>query len=370
MKILVTGAKGFIGRNLIAHLEQLGQEITILPYDIDTPQELFTDYTACCDFVYHLAGVNRPLDTKDYMKDNADFTQVLLSTLEQQGNKAPVLVTSSIQAALNNPYGKSKKAMEKLVLAGNRDGERQIYLYRLPNVFGKWCRPNYNSVVATFCHQIARGLPVVVNDRDTIMQLVYIDDVVKEFIGALAGTVTRENGFCTIKHIYTEKLGRIADLLEQFSGNQENLQLPKMSDPFTKKLYSTYLSYLPKDQFSYPLTMHTDARGSFTEFFRTSDSGQVSVNVAKPGVIKGNHWHHTKTEKFLIVSGEGVIRLRKIDEEEMVEYHLDSEHLKSIDIPPGYIHQIENTGEIDLVTLIWCNECFDSDNPDTYSEEV
>ena len=366
MKVLVTGAKGFIGKNLIHTMENMA-DMEILEYDMDTDDSLLPQYTAECDFVFHLAGVNRPENPEDFMKGNFGFTSALLENLMQAGNKAPVLITSSIQAALDNPYGQSKKAGEDLIFEYGRDNGAEVYVYRMPNVFGKWCRPNYNSAIATFCHNIARDLPITVNDPSHMMQLVYIDDVVAEFIRASRGEANRnpEDGFCYIEPVHSATLGQIVELLDSFKNARKTLSVPDMSDPLTKKLYATYLSYLPEQAFSYPLKMNMDDRGSFTEILRTADRGQFSVNVAKPGITKGNHWHHTKNEKFLVVSGKGVIRFRKVGSNQVTEYFVSGDKPEVVDIPPGYTHNIENTGDTDLVTFMWCNECFDPDKPDT-----
>ncbi len=382
MKILVTGANGFVGKNLTATLANiqsgkdktfpLSPEITVFAYDIDTPEENLDTYTQECDFVFHLAGVNRPKEESEFMEGNFGFTSVLLDKLKKHGNKAPVLITSSIQAELDNPYGRSKKAGEDLLFAYGKETGAKVLVYRLPNVFGKWCRPNYNSAVATFCYNVAHDLPITVNDRTHPMHLVYIDDVIREFIGALCGTETKgEDGFCTVPISHRITLGEIADLIESYRESRENKQTPYLADgSFEKKLYSTYLSYLPKDAFSYPLVMHCDERGSFTEVLRTPERGQMSVNISKPGITKGNHWHHTKNEKFLVASGRGVIRFRKIDEDEVIEYYVSGDKLEVVDIPVGYTHNIENLGETDMVTLMWCNECFEPERPDTYFLEV
>lgn len=380
MRLLITGAKGFVGKNLIAQLHNikdgkakkdgLTSELTLYEYDMDTNPELLDLYTKDCDFVFHLAGVNRPKDENEFMEGNFGFTSVLLQSLKKNGNKAPVLITSSIQAALDNPYGRSKKAGEDLLLDYGRENGVKTLVYRLPNVFGKWCRPNYNSAVATFCHNIANGLSIQINDPNTDMKLVYIDDVVEEFLCALSGQENREGDFCSVPVVHAVKLGEIADLLYSFRESRKTLSVPKLDNPFEKALYSTYLSYLPKDQFSYPLKMNIDERGSFTEIIRTPDRGQFSVNISKPGITKGNHWHHTKNEKFVVVSGKGLIRFRKIGGDEVIDYHVSGENIEVVDIPTGYTHSIVNEGETDLVTFMWCNECFDPDRPDTYFEEV
>ncbi|HBG40889.1 MAG TPA: capsular biosynthesis protein [Porphyromonadaceae bacterium] len=380
MNILITGAKGFIGKNLIAELKNikegkaktydLSSELEILPYDIDTDPALLDTYAQKADFVFHLAGVNRPKEQLEFMEGNFGFTSTLLDKLQHYGNTCPIMISSSIQAALDNPYGVSKKAGEELLFDYYRKTGAKVYVYRFPNVFGKWCRPNYNSAVATFCNNIAHDLPIQVNDPKVVMTLVYIDDVVKELIAALEGNAHTEGAYCKVKTEHTITLGKIVELIYSFKESRKNLLVPDFSDAFTKKMYSTYLSYLPEDDFSYPLTMHTDERGSFTEFLKSSDRGQVSVNISKPGITKGNHWHHTKNEKFLVVSGKGVIRFRKPDEENVIEYFVSGDRLEVVDIPVGYTHYIENLGETDMVTVMWVNEIFDPERPDTFFLKV
>ena len=381
MKILVTGAKGFIGKNLIATLQNirdgkdkttaLSPDITIYACDVDTPAEDLDRFCADCDFVFNLAGVNRPKEEVEFMQGNFGFASRLLDTLKRYKNTCPVMLSSSTQASLQNPYGESKKAGEDLFFCYAKETGAKVLVYRFPNVFGKWCRPNYNSAVATFCYNIARDLPITVNDRSHEMTLVYIDDVVAELVRAASGTETRDGAFCRVPVEHHATLGEIVDLLYGFKESRKTLAVPDMTnDSFSKKLYSTYLSYLPEDAFSYPLTMHEDARGSFTEILRTGNCGQFSVNISKPGITKGNHWHHTKNEKFLVVQGEAVIRFRKIDEDKVYSYSVSGDKLEVVDIPTGYTHSIENTGEGDLVTFMWCNECFDPARPDTYALDV
>lgn len=370
MRILVTGAKGFIGRNLIAELNNRGYE-TIYQYDMDSDPEHLKTYVKNCDFVFHLAGVNRPQNEEEFMEGNFGFTSYLLDSLRKHGSKAPVLITSSIQALQDNPYGRSKKAGEELLFQYQKETGVQVYVYRLQNVFGKWCRPNYNSVVATFCHNIANDLPINVNDREHLISLVHVDDVVNTFISAMEGNETcARDGLYYVRDVYPVKLGAIADLIYTFRASRENLQVPDMADLLSRKLYSTYLSYLPTENFSYPLSMNADSRGSFTEFFKSPERGQISVNISKPGITKGNHWHHTKNEKFLVVSGQGLIRFRKIDEDRIIEYRVSGENLKVVDIPPGYTHNISNVGDSDLVTVMWASEVFDPEKPDTYPLQV
>ncbi len=369
MKILVTGAKGFIGKNLITELRNRGYA-DIFEYDKDTDLSLLDEYCKDADFVFHLAGVNRPQEQSEFMEGNFGFTSTLLDTLKKYRNTCPVLMSSSIQAELDNPYGKSKKAGEDLLFAYSKETGVKVLVYRLPNVFGKWCRPNYNSAVATFCYNIAHNLPITVNDPTIVMNLVYIDDVVEELISALQGKENSAGLFCEVSVVHTIQLGEIVDLIYSFKNSREERTVPYMKDTFTKKLYSTYLSYLPEDQFSYSLKMNQDNRGSFTEFIKTIDRGQVSINISKPGVTKGNHWHQTKTEKFLVVSGKGVIRFRKIDSDKVIEYYVSGEKMEVVDIPPGYTHNIENLGDTDMVTIMWANEPFNPKKPDTYYLEV
>jgi UDP-2-acetamido-2,6-beta-L-arabino-hexul-4-ose reductase len=369
MKILITGSKGFVGKNLIAELKN-NECLDILEFDIDTDQSLLDQYTKECEFIFHLAGVNRPIDEKEFMEGNFGFTSELLKLLKKHNNKAPILITSSIQAKLDNPYGKSKKAGEELLFDYSKETFANVYVYRLANLFGKWSRPNYNTVVATFCYNIARNMEVQINNPDAELNLCYIDDVLEEFMKALGGNPTREDNYCIVPINYLIKLGELAKKIQGFKENRKTLNVPNMKDEFSKKLYSTYLSFLLKDDFAYDLRMNVDNRGSFTEMIRTPERGQISVNVSKPGITKGNHWHHTKNEKFLVVSGKGIIRFRKIDEEEIVEYRVSGDKLQVVDIPTGYTHSIVNVGETDLVTVMWVNECFNPENPDTYYLEV
>lgn len=371
MKVLVTGAKGFIGKNLITELTRR-EGIMVLPFDIDTPIERLDEYCRECDFVYNLAGINRPEKVEEFMEGNFGFASTLVETLKRYGNNCPIMNSSSIQAALDNPYGNSKKAGEDMLFAYGKETGAPIYVYRFPNVFGKWCRPNYNSAVATFCHNIAHDLPIQVNNRATVMHLVYIDDVVEELLQALKGQPhKKEDGYCYVPVEYEATLGEILDLLYSFKESRNNFTIPDMTDgSISKKLYSTYLSYLPEEEFSYPLKMNVDARGSFTEILRSVDRGQVSINISKPGITKGNHWHHTKNEKFIVVSGRGLIQFRKIGSDEILEYHVSGDKLEVVDIPTGYTHNIINEGDTDMVTLMWCNECFDPDRPDTIYEPV
>ena len=369
--ILITGYAGFVGKNLVAELKNQGYENLLLFERGDTPETL-ARYAAQASFVIHLAGINRPKDPSEFYSGNAGLTDVLLAELEKAANKAPVLVTSSVQAILDNDYGKSKKQAEDAIFAHGDKMGSPVYVFRMEGVFGKWCRPNYNSVVATFCHNIARDLPIQVRDPAFELPLVYIDDVVRCILDALDGKVQKDaEGICRIHPVHSVTLGRLAELLYFFKESRQSLAVPALSpDSFEKKLYSTYLSYLPTDAFKYPLTMHTDERGSFTEFLRSPERGQVSVNISKPGIVKGNHWHHTKNEKFLVVKGQGLIRLRRIDSQEVLEYPVSGDKLEVVDIPVGYTHSIENVGSEDMITVMWANEAFDPDHPDTHFLKV
>jgi len=369
MKILVTGAKGFVGKNLIAELRNQGNN-DIFEFDIETDKSLLDGFVKECEFVFHLAGVNRPKDEKEFMEGNFGFTSELLSLLKKYNNKVPVLITSSIQAEKDNAYGISKKAGEDLLFNYSKETEAKVFVYRLQNLFGKWSKPNYNTVVATYCYNIARNLDIQINNPDAVINLCYIDDVIEEFVKALNGCATKQGNYCLVPITHAIKLGELALVIRGFKKSRVDLSVPDMKDELTKKLYSTYLSFLPENEFSYDLKMNCDNRGSFTEFIRTPERGQVSVNVSKPGITKGNHWHHTKNEKFLVVSGKGIIRFRKIESEEIIEYEVSGDRLQVVDIPTGYTHSIVNVGENDLVTVMWVNECFNPDKPDTYYLEV
>lgn len=382
MNILVTGANGFVGRNLVSQLENIGsgkarnyaiagEELHVLCYDVDSDPAALEEYCRRADFVFNLAGVNRPEDPSEFMKGNFGFASLLLDTLKKCGNSCPVMISSSTQAALDNPYGESKRAGEELLFEYGRETGAKVLVYRFPNVFGKWCRPNYNSAVATFCHNIAHGLPIRVNDPSVVMHLVYIDDVVDELIGALSGDEHRAGAFCEVPVVHTITLGGIVDLLYSFRDMQQDLEVPDLGDAFTKKLYSTYLSYLPKEKFCYPLKMNVDNRGSFTEIIRTPDRGQFSVNISKPGITKGEHWHHTKNEKFVVVSGHGLVQLRKIGTDEVINFEVSGEKMEVVEMIPGYTHNIINLSDTeDLVTFMWANEAFNPERPDTYFEPV
>ena len=388
MNILITGASGFVGRNLCAQLRNIRDgkaknyavsgDLTLYEYDLNSTPEELDAYCRDADFVFNLAGVNRPQDPAEFMRGNFGFASTLLATLKKHGNTCPVMISSSIQAALVNPYGESKRAGEQLLFDYAEETGAKVLVYRFPNLFGKWCRPNYNSAVATFCNNIANDLPITVNDPSVVMHLVYIDDVVDELIGALTGGEHRDGAFCVVPTSHRITLGAIVDLLHTFRRMPETLEVPDTTkDGFAKKLYATYLSYLPSDRFAYDLKMNVDPRGSFTEIIRTADRGQFSVNVSKPGITKGQHWHHTKNEKFVVVHGHGLIQLRKVGTDEngqlypVVNYEVSGEKIQVVEMIPGYTHNIVNLSDTeDLVTFRWCNECFDPAKPDTYFEPV
>ncbi|WP_285946331.1 NAD-dependent epimerase/dehydratase family protein [Thomasclavelia cocleata] len=381
MKILITGANGFVGKNLVSTLKNIkdGKDKThnidiedIYSYDVDNTIEDLRKYTSDCDFVFHLAGINRPKDVSEFYEGNATFTEALCSLLEEHDNKSPILISSSIQASRDNDYGKSKKEGEEYLLNHGKKMDSKVYVYRLANLFGKWCRPNYNSVTATWCYNVANEKDIQINDPNVELPLCYIDDVVNEFLNALEGHPTAcKEGIYEVHPVHHVKLGELANIIKSFKESRGTLNVPDMKEgSLEKKLYSTYLSYLPKDKFSYPLKMNIDQRGSFTEFLKTEEYGQVSVNVSKPGITKGQHWHHSKNEKFLVVSGKGLIQFRDIYSDKIIEYYVSGDKLEVIDIPTGYTHNIINIGESDMVTIMWANEKFDPEHPDTYYEEV
>ena len=383
MKILVTGAKGFIGKNLIAQLHNIqsgkarnygltsADNLTVFEYDIDSDPAELEIYCKNADFVFNLAGINRPKDQTEFMKGNFGFASTLLDTLKKYHNTCPVMISSSIQAALHNPYGESKRAGEELMESYSQETGAKVLIYRFPNVFGKWCRPNYNSAIATFCNNIAHNMPIQVNDPNVVMNLVYIDDVVDELIAALQGKEHRNGEFCEVPVVHTITLGKIVELLYSFKECRNTLDVPNVGDALTKKLFATYLSYLPKEEFSYPLKMNMDNRGSFTEIIRTTDKGQFAVNISKPGITKGQHWHHSKVEKFVVVHGHGLIQQRNILSDEVINTEVSGDAITVVETIPGYTHNLINLSDTeDLVTFIWCNECFDPNRPDTYFEKV
>ena len=399
MKILVTGAKGFVGKNLCAQLNNIKEgkarcygDLTInevYEYDIDSTLEDLDKWCADCDFVFNLAGVNRPKDNDEFMKGNFGFASTLLDTLKKHHNCCPVMLSSSIQATLagrfgTSEYGKSKKAGEELFFEYQKETGVKVLVYRFPNLYGKWCRPNYNSAVATFCNKIANDLPIQVNDPDVELELLYIDDLVEEMIAALEGkehhcefdgvdTVMQADGrYCAAPITHHVKLGEIVELLHQFAEMPQSLMIPEIpADGFAKRLYSTYLSYLPKEKAIFDLKMNTDARGSFTELVHTPKCGQVSINISKPGITKGQHWHNTKWEQFIVVSGHGLIQLRKEGSDEILNYEVSGDKIQSVIMLPGYTHNIINLSDTeDLVTVMYCNEIFNPEKPDTYFDPV
>ena len=399
MKILVTGAKGFVGRNLCENLKAVrdGKNRTrpalqiedVFEYDLDTPPAELDHFCAQADFVFNLAGVNRPKNNDEFMQGNFGFASTLLDTLKSHANRCPVMLSSSIQATLigrygESDYGKSKLAGEELFFTYGQETGAPVLVYRFPNLFGKWCKPNYNSAVATFCHNMARDLPITVNDRNASLELLYIDDLVTEMLDALEGkehrctfdglqTVPCADGkYCAAPVTHRVTLGEIVDLLDAFKAQATTLMMPEIpANSFAKKLYSTYLSYLPKEKVSFPLKMNEDARGSFTELLKTENCGQFSVNISKPGITKGQHWHNTKWEFFIVVAGHGLIRQRKIGTDEVLEFEVSGEKIEAVHMLPGYTHNIINLSETDnLVTVMWANELFDPKHPDTFFEVV
>ena len=369
MEVLITGAKGFIGKNLVSTLER-EDKYEIICIDRENSKEELEKGVLNSDFIVHLAGINRPKNEEEFFKGNTGLTEDIIEILKKNNKNTSILITSSIQADLDNAYGQSKKGAEEALIKYMTDTKGNVFIFRLPNVFGKWCRPNYNSAIATFCHNIARGEEVWISDPTKEMTLVYIDDVVRNIKNVIDNEKTYIPGYQNVDIEHKATLGEIVDLINSFKESRKSLMIPNMENELTKKLYSTYLSYLPENDFSYPLKMNVDNRGSFTEFIKSKDRGQVSVNISKPGITKGNHWHDTKNEKFLVVSGEGVIRFRKVDSGEIIEYKVSGEKLEVVDIPVGYTHSIINTGERDMVTIMWVNEIFNPEKPDTIYLEV
>ena len=396
MKILVTGAKGFVGKNLCAELKNVkegkskcwGPELVVdevFEYDLGNSQQELDEWCSKCDFVFNLAGVNRPKETSEFMEGNFGFASTLLDTLKKHKNTCPVMLSSSQQASLtgrfgNSEYGRSKKAGEELFFAYSEETGAKVMVYRFPNLFGKWCRPNYNSAVATFCNNIANDLPITVNDPSVELELLYIDDLVAEMMSCLKGeehhcefegldVLPQEDGrYCYVPTTHKITLGAIVDLLHEFAAQPNTLTIPEIPEgSFAKKLYSTYLSYLPKEKVAFPLKMNVDQRGSFTELVHTLNCGQVSINISKPGITKGQHWHHTKWEFFIVVAGHGLIQERKIDSDEVIEFEVSGENIQCVHMLPGYTHNIINLSDTEnLVTVMYCNEIFNPDKPDTY----
>ncbi len=398
MKILVTGAKGFVGRNLVAQLRNIQEgkakyygEVSVsevFEYDIDSTAEELDRYCREATFVFNLAGVNRPQDPKEFMAGNFGFASTLLDTLKKHGNTCPVMISSSIQATCigryDSDYGRSKKAGEELFFDYETETGAKVLVYRFPNLFGKWSRPNYNSAVATFCNNIANDLPIQVNDPSVQLELLYIDDLVDEMIAALKGeehhcefegvetVLTQDGRYCAVPTTHKVTLGEIVSLLEEFKSQPATLLIPAIPhNSFAKKLYSTYLSYLPKEKVAFPLKMNVDERGSFTELVKSLDKGQVSINISRPGITKGQHWHHTKWEFFIVVAGKGLIQQRKVGTDEVLNFEVSGDKIEAVHMLPGYTHNIINLSQIEnLVTVMYCNECFDPNHPDTFFEPV
>ena len=369
MKVLITGANGFVGKNLQSFLS-LNKEIEVLLYDKESTQEELDKYTKECDFVYHLAGVNRPQDPKEFMEGNFGFTSTLLDKLKKNNNKASIMISSSIQAELDNDYGKSKKAGEDLLFKYGKENDVKVYVYRFPNLFGKWCRPNYNSVIATFCNNVATNQEIVVNDENKELTLAYIDDVCEEIVKCLNGKSTKEGDFCKVPITYTKKLGYIAELIKSFKENDRGIMVPSTGDDFIKKLYATYISYVPLNEMVVDLTEHRDNRGVFCELVRTEGSGQVSVSTTNPNIVRGGHYHHTKMERFIVIKGKAKIEFEHVLTHEKIEFEVSGDKLQYVTIPVGYQHCINNIGEGELILILWANELFDENKPDTYVMEV
>ncbi|MEE0895455.1 MAG: capsular polysaccharide biosynthesis protein CapF [Bacteroidales bacterium] len=382
MKVLVTGAKGFVGKNLVAQLNNIKDGKArcygdlnidaVYEYDIDSTIEELDAFCKDCDFVFNLAGVNRPQNQEEFMQGNFGFASTLLDTLKKHGNKCPVMISSSTQAALDNPYGESKRAGEQLMFSYAEETGAKVLVYRFPNLFGKWCRPNYNSAVATFCNNIANDLPIQVNDPKVVLNLVYIDDLVDEMIAALKGEEHRKDQFCSVPIVHSVALGEIVEMLYKFKEQPQSLIVPEIpNNSFIKKLYSTFLSYFPKEKVAFPLKMNIDDRGSFTELLKSKDVGQVSINISKPGITKGQHWHNSKWEFFIVVAGHGLIQERKIGSDEVIEFEVSGDKIEAVHMLPGYTHNIINLSQTEnLVTVMWANEEFDANKPDTFFELV
>lgn len=365
----MTGANGFIGKNLCARLERL-EEVILFKISRQTKESELMAALADAHVIYHLAGVNRPKDLKEFTSGNVDFTQAILNGLQSNSNKPKLIISSSSQAELDNDYGKSKRKAEELVEVAAKNGICQAVVFRLPGVFGKWSKPNYNSVVSTFCYNAANGLELEVRDPNYTFPLVYVDDVVEQFLSHLSHPVGIDFSYEEIRTVFNVSLGYLANTIKSFPTNRQTLLAPAVGDTLTKYLYSTYLSYLPEDSFSYPMELKVDNRGDLFEWIKSKEFGQIFISTTKPGITRGNHYHHTKTEKFLVIRGEAVIRFRRIDSDKVIEYKVNGKNPTVVDIPTGYTHNITNTGESELITLFWANEIFDTNRTDTYFLEV
>ena len=368
MKVLITGANGFIGRNLISNLS-LNKEIEIYPYDKDSTLEELDQYTKDCEFIFHLAGVNRPEKTEEFMEGNFGFTSTLLDYLKKNNNKSPIMISSSIQAELDNDYGKSKKAGEDLIFKYGKDNGVKTFVYRFPNVFGKWCRPNYNSVIATWCYNISHNLEIQVNDESKELTLVYIDDVCNELIKCLDNKENRKDDYCYVPITYTKTLGEISSLIKSFKENDRGIMVPSTGDVFTKDLYATYISYVPLEELVVDLEEHRDNRGVFCELIRTKEAGQVSVSTTNPEIVRGCHYHNTKMERFIVIKGKAKIEFEHVIDHNKYEFIVSGDKLQYVTIPVGYQHSINNIGDDELVLILWANELFDPNIPDTYVME-
>ena len=365
MKVLITGANGFVGKNLQSHLS-LNDDVEVLCYDKDSTLEELNEYTKECDFVFHLAGVNRPKDNSEFMEGNFGFTNTLLDKLRENNNKCPIMISSSIQAELDNDYGKSKKAGEDLIFNYGKENNVNVYVYRFPNLFGKWCRPNYNSVVATWCNNIAHNEEIIVNDENKELTLCYIDDVCKEIMNCLTNNPSKNGDYCYVPVTYTKTLGEISKLLKSFKENDRGIMVPSTGDEFTKKLYATYISYVPLNEMVVDLTEHRDDRGVFCELVRTKECGQVSVSTTNPKVVRGGHYHHTKMERFMVIKGKAQIKFEHVLTHETYEFEVSGDKLQYVTIPVGYQHCINNIGKDELILILWANELFDEKVPDTF----
>ena len=368
MKVLITGANGFLGKNLRSELT-LHEDVEVFCYDIDSSLDDLDKYTKECDFVFHLAGVNRPEDPKEYMEGNFGFTNILLDKLKENNNKVPIMISSSIQAELDNDYGKSKKAGEDLLFKYGKDNKVKVYIYRFPNLFGKWCKPNYNSVIATWCNNIANNQEISVNDEKKELTLAYIDDVCEEIVKCLDDNPTKEGKYCKVPVTYTKTLGYIADLIKSFKENSKGIMVPSTGDDFVKKLYSTYISYVPLNEMVVDLTEHRDDRGVFCELIRTKEAGQVSISTTNPNIVRGGHYHHTKMERFIVVKGKAKIVFEHVLTHDKIEFEVSGNKLQYVTIPVGYQHCINNIGNDELILILWANELFDPNRSDTYVME-
>ena len=365
MKILITGSNGFVAKNLISNL-RLNEDIEIYEYNRNSSLENLKEYTKDCDFVYHLAGVNRPKEVSEFMEGNYDFTKVLLSCLKENNNKCPIMISSSVQAELDNDYGKSKKAGEELIFAYGKENNVKTFVYRFPNLFGKWCKPNYNSVIATWCYNVANGLDITVNDENKELTLSYVDDVCNELINCLDNKETRAGDYCFVPVIYTKTLGEISSLIKSFKENDKGIMVPSTGDDFTKKMYATYISYVPLKDLVVDLTEHRDDRGVFCELVRTKEAGQVSVSTTNPYIVRGGHYHNTKMERFIVIKGKAKIEFEHVITHEKIEFIVSGDKLQYVTIPVGYQHSINNIGDDELVMILWANELFDEKKPDTF----